>query len=175
MDDILQCKEVVKYFADTKKNERAFKIVQSNWPLIEEAVKILKLFFFTTKQLQRIDFTLSDFFGHLLALKENIKIFMESNSSISNLANCLETELNTRLPMLNTNPLMLCAVFLDRRYSTELNNDERALAIRTLVKLWEDFRSEHGNNNSNTEKDNAEQFRFEHPSWNHISSQKVLI
>lgn len=54
---------------------------------------------------------------------------------------------------------MLCAVFLDRRYSTELGSEERALAIRTLVKLWEQIRSEHGNN-SNIENCDSDSFTF---------------
>lgn len=139
----------------------AFKIIQSKWPVIEEAVQLLKLFFFTTKQLQRINFTLSDFYGHLLALKENVKIFLDKNRPISNLAICLQTEFNRRLPMLNKNPLMICAVFLDRRYSSELNTDEKALAIRTLAKLWEDFRSERENNNSSNNNENGDNESFQ--------------
>lgn len=82
LNDILQCKEMVNHFA---KEEKEFKIVQTKWPLIEEAVKVLKMFFLTTKELQRVDFTLSDFYGHLLALKENIKSYLNNAPQMSDL------------------------------------------------------------------------------------------
>lgn len=89
-------------------------------------------------------------YGYLLALKENLKSYLDNAPHVSDLARCLQNELNTRLPMLNTNPLMICAVFLDRRYSSELNSTEKALAMRTLVKIWEDIKEE------NKKSDNSE-------------------
>lgn len=176
MDDILDSKDVINYFAGRKKSNRAFKVVQSKWSIIEESVKLLKLFFFTTKELQRINFTLSDFYGHLLALKENLKIFLESNNNpASNLATCLQLELNRRLPMLIKNPLMICAVFLDRRYSTELNTDEKALAIRTLVKIWADFRSDHANDKNSSNNDSSDDNNTEQNSASQFQKNATVL
>lgn len=99
-------------------------------------------------------------------------MFLDNNIPVSNLATCLQMEFNRRLPMLNRNPLMICAVFLDRRYSTELNADERALAIRTLVKMWADFRSEHNynNENNNSENNNSENSNNDDSNAEHNSS-----
>lgn len=145
LHDIIQCKGIVDHFA---KKERLFAIIQSKWTLIEEAVRVLKMFFLMTKELQRIDFTLSDFYGYLIAVRENLQNYLNNIPQTSTLATCLQTELNKRLPMLNKNPVMLCAVFLDRRYSSELNKDEKALAIRTLLKIWDEMRELHKNDNS---------------------------
>lgn len=171
LHDILQCKEMVDHFA---KKERLFEIIQTKWPIIEEAVKILKMFFFTTKELQRIDFTLSDFYGYLLALKENLKNYLNQASQISDLAICLRTELNTRLPMLNKNPLMLCAIFLDRRYSSELSTDEKSFAIRTLLKMWEEVRLEHNNNDIIENDDNIVLYIYGNESFQFGDNASVL-
>lgn len=120
------------------------------------------MFYVTTKQLQLVEFTLSDFYGCLLVLKENLIKYLDNVPQITNLAAFLQTELNSRLPMIVKNPLMLCAIFLDRRYSTELTNDEKTLAIRTLIKLWEDIRYEHlGSNSNNDNVNNNDSFDFQ--------------
>ncbi|XP_055306517.1 uncharacterized protein LOC129570818, partial [Sitodiplosis mosellana] len=160
LNDLLQCKGMVDHFAKT---QREFKIIQTKWAVIEEVVSVLKMFFLTTKKLQDVNFTLSDFYGHLIALKENLTNYLHSNQQLSDLATHLQTELNNRLPMLKKNPLMICAVFLDRRYSSELSRDEKALAVRTLVKMWEEIRMEHfANGNGDTENNNDDlSFRFD--------------
>lgn len=151
LNDILRCKDVVTHFAKT---ERVFKAVGENFSIIEEAVRVLKMFFITTKALEQVDFTLSDFYGYLLVLKENLKNYLESVTQVSNLADCLQTELESRLPMLVKNPLMLCAIFLDRRYSTELSRDEKELAVRTLIKIWEEIETERGAKQSDINTNN---------------------
>lgn len=151
LNDILRCKDVVTHFAKT---ERVFKAVGENFSIIEEAVRVLKMFFITTKALQQVDSTLSDFYGYLLVLKENLKNYLESVTQVSNLADCLQTELESRLPMLVKNPLMLCAIFLDRRYSTELSRDEKELAVRTLIKIWEEIKTERGAKQSDINTNN---------------------
>lgn len=88
----------------------------------------------------------------MLALKENLRMYLNNAPQISDLAACLQIELNTRLPLLKKNPMMLCAVFLDRRYSSELTVDERAFTIRTILKLWDEVKLEN-NNNNNTENE----------------------
>lgn len=162
LNDILRCKEVVEHFAKT---QREFKIIQTKWAVIEEAVNVLKMFFLATKELQGVQFTLSDFYGHLIALKENLTIYLSAAHHFSDLAKHLAAELDKRLSMLKKNPLMICAVFLDRRYSSELNRDETALAIRTLVKMWEEIRSEHlsssiSNDENNEDNGDNVSFRF---------------
>lgn len=119
------------------------------------------MFFVTTKQLQRMDFTLSDFYGYLLVLRENLKKYLNDFEQTSNLANCLQTELNYRLPVLIKNPLMLCVVFLDRRYSSELSKEEKELAIRSLIKLWEEIKSDRITNDKDIARNEDESVSFE--------------
>lgn len=164
LNDISQCKEMVEHFAKT---QREFKIIQTKWAVILEVVNVLKMFFLTTKELQGVSFTLSDFYGHLIALKENLTTYLNSVHHLSDLAKHLAIELDKRLPMLKKNPLMICAVFLDRRYSSELNRDERALAVRTLVKMWEEIRSEHFSNSTSDNENNdgdVGSYRFADPA-----------
>lgn len=163
---------MIDHFAN---KERVFKIIQTKWTIIEEAVKVLKMFFLATKELQRVDFTLSDFYGHLLALRVHLKNYLDTPQT-SNLATCLQTEINIRLPMLNKNPLMLCAVFLDRRFSSKLNCDEKTLAIRTLIKMWGEIRMEHNsndNNNSNS-NDNSNNGNNGNESFQFVDNASVL-
>lgn len=64
----------------------------------------------------------------------------------TNLATSLQTELMKRMNMITKNPMMVCAVFLDRRYSSELKTEEKSFAIMTLMKIWNQIRSEHTEN-----------------------------
>lgn len=157
MNDILRNKQIIDYFA---LKERIFQVVQQHWTEIEEGVQVLKIFYVTTKALQRVDFTLSDFYGYLIVLKENIKQFLQNAEQQTNLATCLQSELINRMPMLMKNPMMICAVFLDRRYSSELNPDEKVFAIRTLIKIWEQIRSDEIKMNENSEMDGDIEFKF---------------
>lgn len=128
-----------------------FKVIQEQWAVVEENVRVLKMFFVTTKALQKVDFTLSDFYGYLIVVRENLKDYLNNVPQVSNLAACIATELTARLPMITKNPMMLCAVFFDRRYSSELSGEEKALAIETVIKIWEQIRSEVNNDVNNSE------------------------
>lgn len=118
------------------------------------------MFYLATKELQRINYTLSDFYGQLIAIRENLKAYSNTAVQTNDLAAYLLTGLNGRLPLLLKNPLMVCAVFLDRRFSSELNTDEKVFALRALVKLWEGIRSEYSQNNNSIENNTS--FEFKH-------------
>lgn len=87
-------------------------------------------------------------------MRENLNNYLNNVRQVSNLATCLANELTARLPMIIKNSMMVCAVFFDRRYSSELSVDEKALTIRTLVKIWEQIRSELSNVETNSENTN---------------------
>lgn len=108
LNDVLQSKQVVEHFA---KRDKLFKMIQTKWQSIEQAVDILKMFYLMTKELQRINFTLSDFYGRLIVIKESLKIYLNTADQLDNLAQYLQTELNSRTPLLMKNTLMICAVF----------------------------------------------------------------
>lgn len=154
---------MVEHFA---KRDKVFKVIQTKWQSIERAVDILKIYYLTTKELQRIDFTLSDFYGRLIVIRETLKTYLNTADQLDNLAQYLQIELNTRTPLLMKNPLMICAVFLDRRFSSELTTDEKVLAMRALVKLWEEIRSDNSNNNNRAENNNE--------MLNTVNSENVL-
>lgn len=138
MDDIKKCKPAIELLAP---KEQVLSIILRKWSMMEEVLKIVKLFYDVTKQLQKLETTLSDVFGMLLALKQNLSDYIHSVKDPLNLAQCLLSELDKRLPLLVNHPSMLCALYLDRRFSSVLNADEIALAKLNFVKIWEKLQS----------------------------------
>lgn len=138
MDDIKKCKPAIELLAP---KEQVLSIILRKWSTMEEVLKVLKLFYDVTKQLQKTETTLSDMFGMFLALKQNLSEYIDSVKDPISLAQCLLSELVQRLPLLVNNPSMLCALYLDRRFSSVLNADEIALAKLNLVKIWEKLQS----------------------------------
>lgn len=97
-------------------------------------------------------------YGYLIAVRENLKKYLNHLQPTSNLAACLANELTERMAMITKNPMMICAVFFDRRYSSELNRNEKELAIRSFVKIWEQIRLETAKNGDISE--NNKEFEF---------------
>lgn len=46
LNDILQCKNAIDHFVG---KDEVFKVFQEKWSVIEDAVRVLKMFFVTTK------------------------------------------------------------------------------------------------------------------------------
>lgn len=162
MLDLIRCKRAIEYFANKEnyKHMRVFQVILQKWSIIEEAAKILEMISRTTKALQQKSFTLSDFCGYLIVLKQNLIDYIQKTNSCFDLAQCLLQELEKRLPQLMTNPMMLCAVYLDRRISTELSERETELAKITLTRVWRQIQeniiideSIEGDNQVDNEKD----------------------
>lgn len=60
MNDLLKCEKAIDLFVE---RDAAFKLLKNSFPKIEEAVEVLSQIHVVTKMVQKVDCTLSDFFG----------------------------------------------------------------------------------------------------------------
>lgn len=158
--DIIRCKISVEYFA---REERIFQILLQQWFNLKNAVKVLSIFYKATKEIQRVNYTLSDFFGSLIVLREKLLKFTEIMRASTNLPQHLYDELIKRWPLLVKNPMMICAIYLDRRFSSEMSEYEVELAKLTLLKIWKQIKNS-VNNTELEQIDNIENVQLEDES-----------
>lgn len=109
-------------------------------PIIKEAAKILQIPYEVTKSLQKPDFTLSDFYGMCIMMREKLK-FQASQHNKTNLANKLLDEFEYRRPQFIRNQAMLAAVCLDRRFTADMAECEVELGKLMLCKIWEKLKN----------------------------------
>lgn len=135
--DVLQCKHVIEYFAET---ERICELLLQKWGVVEELRKILHVPYLTTVVLQNNDFTLSDFYGCLQIIDLKLNQIVESpGRKFTALARKLQQCVNERKVKLIDNPLMITALFLDPRYKFAIDSDPEKvrLAKMHIGILWE--------------------------------------
>lgn len=132
--DLVKCEHAIDHFAKT---ETTFKAVSQQILKIKEAIKILKVPFDATKSIQKAEFTLSDFYGTCIVMRETLKILTNKQDKKTDLATILLEEFEKRHSKMLRNQAMFAAVYLDRRFSADLNEYEVELAKLTLCNLWE--------------------------------------
>lgn len=138
MHDVLQCKTAVEYLANTAK-DRNCALMLKRWHILKEFVTVLRVSYKATVALQNPSLTLSDTFGIWL----KVIIFLESAElkriCKTNFAKCLLDAMNQRKQIIFENPAMLCAIFLDPRYRSEIIRDRERTekAIDMLTQLWD--------------------------------------
>lgn len=134
----MECEEAIKFFGKT---DASFKTIEQKMPIIREAIKILKIPYEVTKLLQKPDITLSDFYGDCLMMREKLKIFKNKRDKQTDLAEHLLSAFENRSSKMLDNQLTIAAVYLDRRFSSELTENHMGLAKLFLSNLWERLRS----------------------------------
>lgn len=105
-------------------------------------MEVLRILYDAQKKMQKKDFGLSDFFACWLVMniKLTINSHIEKGANKTNLAKRLLDALNRRKKMLLDNVSMSCAIYLDRRFASELSEEQVDLAKESLTKLWERIR-----------------------------------
>lgn len=105
-------------------------ILESEWNDIKIVVQILKLPYQATIEMQKIKYTLSDFYATWLNLTMNLDKKKEFQ-----LAADIKTGMKKREKGLIDTPSVLSSVFLDPRYRIILTIEEKAKAINHLTAL----------------------------------------
>lgn len=106
------------------------------WSKIEEITKILLHPYQVTLLLQKVNYTMSDFF----AAWHQLKLLFASLATKNRLAERLLTSMNDpKHHRLLTNPLILCSVFLDPRTKGIIlkSRENSFIAKISLVQLWD--------------------------------------
>lgn len=131
--DILRCSKVIRYFASGKIK---FRYVLQNMHIIKEVTGILDVVYKTTLTLQKKECTLSDLYACWLKMKLKLRNYQRTHLS-TNLVTALEDELEKREHSILKNRSMLSAVYLDRRFTKQLTENETLIAKDTILKVWE--------------------------------------
>lgn len=111
--------------------------MQQFLPIIREALKILEEPYIVTKEVQKPDCTLSDFYGALLIMEKRLHLWSEKSNKKTDLAQRLLEQFESRKNHLLNNEAMISTIFLDRRYACTLDDDRIAFAKLSLSRLWE--------------------------------------
>lgn len=90
---------------------------------------VLKIPYDLTIALQNQNCTMSDFFGHWLRCELRLK----NCSSVTNLPMDLLNALEERKTALFSNSALICAVFLDPRFRSQLSDDQIKVAKETVI------------------------------------------
>jgi hypothetical protein len=130
--DLVKCKDTMEHHQTNK----VFKFILERWAELEEVLKILKVFYDVTIKLQKFDCTLSDFYGDWLLAELKLKRWIERGNSTTNLSEKLLWSMDKRKNDIINHSAMLCAIFLDPRFKSNLSISEVALVKHLLENMW---------------------------------------
>lgn len=138
INDVINCKDVIDFFADVKKVDE-FRLLKRKWTALKEIGHVLSIPFKATVALQEQALTLSDVFGICLKMKLHLQACSAKKNYKSNLVKHLLSCLEQRKDTIFNNPFMSSALFLDPRFRNQIANDEERMseAKTTLIKLWQ--------------------------------------
>lgn len=159
--DALNCKEIIDFYADEKK-EKMFQLLKKRWDILKELEYILKIPYRATISLQKRDLTLSDVFGIWMIMKLHLNQCTTKKQYKTKLPAYLLVAIENRKEVIFNNPFMVCALFLDPRFRREITTDELkcAEAKSTLLKVWQRVNKSEAQLN-NSESSNEISFEFD--------------
>lgn len=128
---MLRCKSAIEALQN---KDQIFRLILSKWEQLEEIEKFLKIAHDFTILLQKQNCTMSDFFVHWLRCELLLK---NATFTKTNLASTLLDALEQRKPPLFSNNALICSVYLDPRIRSQLNNEQIAIAKKTVLDTWD--------------------------------------
>lgn len=131
LESLLDCRSICD---DLAKKYPELILSDADWKEIESMVEILRVPFQVTNLLEKVGFTMSDFYAAWLEMKFRLKSFSHK------LAKCLVESMDSKKQEhLLQNPLMLCSVYLNPRLKADLIRDPQQCYVTKgyLAKLWE--------------------------------------
>lgn len=120
------------------KKDCRFRFDETFWINLEIIVKTLEFPYAATKEMQKVNYTLSDFYASWLRMKLSLEE-IKHDSPQFNLAHNLLDCMKERRAQLFDNPAMLCALYLDSRFRTELTATQAQAAKFSLLKLLKEM------------------------------------
>lgn len=131
MNGILKCVHILNSFKD---ESRVCLSLLNNLETINRIHKVLKPLYQATIVLQMEDFTLSDFYSTWLQVEKKLqKISIKEKDQLA--IRLLHT-LGERKIQLIEKPAMICALALDPRFCTDLEDEKKKVATDLLLDLW---------------------------------------
>lgn len=133
-----------------KKEKRNWIVIDNltanEWKVIEKITELFDSAYILTKQLQKTTCTLSDFYGSWLRMEIAVRKCLNINDqhindgTLFDLPQKMIEAMDHYRDRLMNNPMLLAAVFLDPRFSSNLKVPFKTLAIAKLVKIYGDVR-----------------------------------
>lgn len=131
--DLIDCLHLIIHFSKT---ERVCALLLKKWAIVLEMERTLKILYDATIAMQNEKHTLSDFYADWVLA--NIKLEkLAKKSNKSNIAKRLLESLKSRKSQLFDKPLMICAIALDPRFCSVLNEDQKDQAKDEFKKLYQ--------------------------------------
>lgn len=116
-----------------RKKTEVVVLTDEEWAECEAIVKVLKIPYQATLQMQAVQYTLSDFFATWMDVK--IKLRTCTNSQIAeNILKGMESREQKKF-IINSPPIYAC-VYLDGRYRTLLESSQKLIAIEHLKMIY---------------------------------------
>lgn len=126
---MLECTDAIKYFVNG--NQQLFQGFVGQMDSIKKLFSVLGIVAIATKKVQDDSFALTDFFGLWLDITMRLKV-----SPHTEFAAIMTYSLRSRREQLLSHPAMICGVFLDPRFNSELSSEQKNSARLMVNKIW---------------------------------------
>lgn len=121
--------DAIKYFAN--RNQPLFEGFVGQINTMKKLFGVLDILAIATKKVQGDSFALTDFFGLWLDIIMRLKISPHTEFAAI-MSQCLES----RKGQLLNHPAMICGVFFDPRFYSELSSEQKHSARFMVKKIW---------------------------------------
>lgn len=139
LSDVLKSEQIVRHMASSNsENSKSCRLILAKWPILKEAVYLLKIPFNVTIEFQSQKLTLSDVYHRWTVMQLHLKECTSKKAYKTGFANHLLDALKSRNKIIFQNPLMSCALYLDPRFQMVVTRDgEKAeMAKENIIKIW---------------------------------------